>query len=57
MSYFGIQKYNDNLYQFKDPLGVLSTLLIGKEKALLFDTCYGIGDLKEEVRKITDKES
>lgn len=56
MSYFGIQKYNDNLYQFKDPLGVLSTLLIGKEKALLFDTCYGIGDLKEEVRKITDKE-
>ena len=56
MSYFGIQKYNDSLYQFKDPLGVLSTLIIGKEKALLFDTCYGIGNLKEEVERITDKE-
>lgn len=56
MGYFGIQKYNDQLYQFKDPLGVLATLVIGKNKALLVDTCYGIGDLKEAVRNITDKE-
>lgn len=56
MSYFKIVKYNDNLYQFCDPLGVLATLVIGSKKALLLDTCYGIGDLKEEVNKITDKE-
>lgn len=56
MKYFRTVKYNDNLYQFADPLGVLATLVIGEEKALLLDTCYGIGNLKEEVRKITQKE-
>lgn len=53
MSYFSVTKYNDNLYQIKDSLGVLSTLVIGEKKALLLDTCYGIGNLKEEVEKIT----
>ena len=53
MSYFEVFKYNDNLYQLKDKLGVLTTLVIGKEKALLFDTAYGIGNLKEEVQAIT----
>lgn len=56
MSYFDIIKYTDNLYQIKDKLGVLSTLVIGSKKALLFDTCYGIGDLKAEVMKLTNKE-
>ena len=54
MSYFKIFKINDNLYQFKDALGSLCTLLIGSEKALVLDTCYGIGDLKEEIRKVTN---
>lgn len=56
MDYFNIKKYSDNLYQFQDKLGVLATLVIGDNKALLFDTCYGIGDLPSEVKKITDKE-
>ena len=34
-------------------IGVLVTLVIGNEKALLFDTAYGIGDLKKEVEQIT----
>lgn len=55
MSYFKIHKYNENLYQLQDALGVLVTLVIGKEKALLFDTGYGIGDLKKEVELITTK--
>lgn len=55
MGYFDIIKYNDNLYQIRDALGVLSTLVIGKEKALLLDTGYGIGNLYEEVKKITIK--
>ena len=54
--YFEIKKYNDNLYQLKDKLGVLVTLVIGRDKALLVDTAYGIGDLYKEVRNITDKE-
>ena len=55
MGYFTVYKYNENLYQIKDALGVLATLVIGEEKALLFDTCYGIGDLKQEVLNITTK--
>ncbi len=54
--YFDVVKYNDNLYQIKDALGVLTTLVIGENKALLFDTGYGIGNLFEEVKKITNKE-
>lgn len=56
MDYFNIKKYSDNLYQFQDKLGVLATLVIGSNKTLLFDTCYGIGRLDEEVKKITNKE-
>lgn len=56
MSYFEIYKQSDNLYLIRDKLGVLMALVIGSEKALLLDTGYGIGDLKEEVKKLTDKE-
>ena len=56
MEYFTIKKYNDNLYQIKDKLGVLSTLVIGSKKALLFDTGYGIASLKDEVKKIKNKQ-
>ena len=55
MLYFQIYKYNDNLYQIRDSISVLSTLVIGDKQALLFDTCYGIGDLLAEVEKLTDK--
>lgn len=55
MSYFTVTKINENIYQFNDKLSVLSTLIIGEEKALLFDTTYGIGDLKKEVEQITTK--
>lgn len=55
MSYFTVYKYNEKLYQLKDKLGVLVTLVIGTKKALVFDTGYGIGNLKEEIEAITDK--
>ena len=32
MGYFQIYDFNENLYQFKDSLGVLSTLIIGDKK-------------------------
>ena len=56
MNYFNVTKYDDSLYQIQDKLGVLSTLVIGSKKAILFDTGYGFGDLKGEVEKLTDKE-
>ena len=55
MSYFTTFKIKDNIYQFKDKLGVLTTLIIGDDKALLVDTAYGIGDLKEHISSITNK--
>ena len=54
-SNFTIILLTGNLYQIKDALGALATLVIGEEKALLLDTCYGIGDLKQEVQNITSK--
>ena len=55
MGYFTVFKYNENLYQIKDALGSLITLVIGEEKALVFDTGYGIGDLNKEIKQITSK--
>lgn len=55
MSYFSTFKLRENIYQFKDKMGVLATLIIGEEKALLVDTCYGIANLKEHIETITNK--
>ena len=58
MSYYQIEQVEPWLYCFRDPLEdfpLNSYLLIGREKALLFDTCYGISSLKTAIGKITDK--
>ena len=54
MSYFTICKYDNDLYQIKDALGSLISVIIGKDKALVLDTGYGLANIYEEVRKITD---
>lgn len=53
MSYFTTYQINDHIYQLKDPMGVLTTLIIGQTKALLIDTAYGIGDLKQAISQLT----
>ena len=40
MNYFTIYQINDHIYQLKDPMGVLTTLVIGKDKACPADTLY-----------------
>lgn len=54
MDYYSICKYDNDLYQIKDPLGSLIDVIIGEEKALVVDTGYGIGDIYKEVRKLTN---
>lgn len=54
MAYFTNYKINDHIYQIKDPMGVLTTLIIGKQKCLLIDTAYGIGDLKSHLQTLTN---
>ena len=53
MAYYTIYKYDEELYQIGDALGSLISIIIGKDKALVLDTGYGIGKIYEEVRKIT----
>ena len=48
-----IQLY-DQVYLLKDKADCFSTLVIGKEKALVFDTGCGISDLKKTIRVLTD---
>ena len=50
METFQIQ---DNVYVLKDSYGNCSNLVIGDNKALLFDTGLGVEDLRSEVNKLT----
>lgn len=52
--YFNIKKVMDGVYHISDPTKICCTLIVGSKKALLFDTGYGIGDLRQLVRGITE---
>ena len=52
MSYV-VNQLKPNLYHIADHLGVFVTLIVGEEKALLFDTGYGIGHLDKTISQIT----
>ena len=52
---YSIEEISQGLYKIKDPLDVNFYLIVGSEKALLFDTGYGVGDIPAAVRTITDK--
>lgn len=50
---FEVKKLTEQLYLIKDKADCYSTLLIGEECALVWDTGSGIGNLKEMIRGIT----
>lgn len=52
---FNVTEINSNLYLLKDPLDVNLFLIIGDDKALLFDTGHGVADLPAAIGSITDK--
>lgn len=55
--YFNINKIMDGVYHINEPIigtsTVCCTLIVGIKKALLIDTGYGIGNLKQIVKSIT----
>jgi len=55
MQGFKITEVNPGLFLIKDILEVNMYLIVGSEKALLFDTGYGIYDLHPVIESITDK--
>lgn len=48
-NYFKTYKVSDSIYHIMDKLNVFSTLIIGNKMAILFDTSYGIANLKNFV--------
>jgi glyoxylase-like metal-dependent hydrolase (beta-lactamase superfamily II) len=55
MGYYEVKQLEPWLYSIYDPMSVYCYLAVGGEKALLFDTVFGIGDLNEVIKDITDK--
>ena len=54
MRHFEVKQVYPWLYSIKE-LDVFCYLIVGRDKALLFDAAYGIYDLREVVEKIIDK--
>lgn len=52
--YYNIKKIMDGVYHISDQNKICCTLIVGSKKSLLFDTGYGIGDLKQIVEVLTD---
>lgn len=52
---YTVEKIYPWLYRLHDPYQVYSYLVIGEDKALLYDTGHGIGDISGVIREITAK--
>jgi len=50
---FEITQLRKNIYQFQNCVGNCATLVLGRKRALLFDTMAGFGDLKGNIAQIT----
>ena len=50
---FTVQELLPEVYQIQDRYHACASLIIGREKAVLFDTMNGIGDLKGLVEGLT----
>lgn len=48
-----VTKISEQVYILKDRADCVANLILGKERALLFDTGCGVDDMKSAVRKIT----
>ena len=55
MDYYAVKQIYPWLYSIYDPQQVFCYLAVGDERALLYDTAYGIAPLQSVIREITDK--
>ncbi len=54
-AYYEVNELLPEVFRIGSPEGVFMDLFVGEEKALLFDTGYGYGNLKDTVKKVTGK--
>lgn len=52
--YYQVTEWREGYYRIGSPENVFSEVIIGTDKALLFDTGYGFGNLAKTVKEITD---
>lgn len=55
MNYYKIDEIYPWLYIINDPMSVCFYLLVGDERALLFDTGHGVGDIPAALKPVTSK--
>ena len=53
--FYTVEKIAEDTYRFDENGRANCYLVVGKEKAMLIDGCWGIGDLMATIREITDK--
>ncbi|MBQ8555938.1 MAG: MBL fold metallo-hydrolase [Clostridia bacterium] len=53
--FYTVERIHADTYRIDENGAANCYLVIGSEKALLIDTCWGAGDLNECVRRLTDK--
>ncbi|MCL2565760.1 MAG: MBL fold metallo-hydrolase [Defluviitaleaceae bacterium] len=54
MEYYTIEKLHPWLYGIHDPMDVYMYLVVGEEKALLYDSAYGFAPISPVIRSITN---
>lgn len=55
MRFYGYEKINESMTVIRSMTGELLYLVEGKERAILIDTCVGVGHLRELVETLTNK--
>ena len=55
MNYYEVKQVEPWLYSIYDPQSVFCYLCVGDERALLYDTAFGLAPLGEVIKSITDK--
>ena len=51
--FYTLRKIEDSIYSLTDEAYVHAFLVVGEKRALLVDTCCGLGDIREAVREVT----